>query len=156
MRSRSFSVPELEERIGPGASEAVVLDRLEELRDRGVVAGETYPASTTLYYVDPPAGTGRSAATAPEPSANPLDRLSARDFLSLRNPEGIRTIVLAGYQLSLVCFALGLALSVGGLEAPFRGGHGLWTAAWNLLAVCVGLRIAELVAARVRERRDRD
>lgn len=156
MSGRSFSVSELRDRIGPDASEAPVRERLDELRDRGVVAAETYPAGTTLYYVDPPGDTGRSAAAAPRSSANPLDRLSARDFLLLRNSEGIRTIVLAGYQLSLVLFALGLALSVGGLEAPVRGGHGLWTAAWNLLAVCVGLRVAELVAARVRERRGRD
>ncbi|OAQ51161.1 hypothetical protein HTG_18160 [Natrinema mahii] len=155
MSDRSFSVPELRDRIGPDASEATVRERLAELRDCGVVAAETYPSSTTLYYVDFPGGTGRPAATESRPSANPLDRLSVRDFLLLRNPEGIRTVVLAGYQLSLVCFALGLALSVGGLEAPVRGGHGLWTAAWNLLAVCVGLRLVELAATRVRERRDR-
>ncbi|WP_175607194.1 hypothetical protein [Natrinema saccharevitans] len=155
MSDRSFSVPELRERIGPDASEATVRERLAELRDRGVVAAETYPSSTTLYYVDFPDGTGRPAATDSRPSANPLDRLSAREFLLLRDSEGIRTIVLAGYQLSLVCFVLGLALSVGGLEAPFRGGHGLWTAGWNLLAVCVALRIAELAATRIRERRGR-
>ncbi|WP_455447768.1 hypothetical protein [Natrinema thermotolerans] len=155
MNDRSFSVPELRARIGPDASEATVRERLAELRDRGVVAAETYPSSTTLYYVDFPDGTGRSAATGPLASVNPLDRLSARDVLLLRNPEGIRTIVLAGYQLSLVCFVLGLALSVVGLAAPFHGGHGLWTAAWNLLAVCVALRFAELAATRVRERRGR-
>ncbi len=91
----------------------------------------------------------------PQSVANPLDRLSARDFLLLREPDAIGTLVLAGYQLSLVLFLLGIVLVAAGLEAPVHSDHGLWTAALNLLLLCVVIRLAERTARRVRSRRDR-
>ncbi|WP_245852992.1 hypothetical protein [Natrinema ejinorense] len=93
--------------------------------------------------------------TRARPPANPLDRLSARDFLLLREPDGIGTLVLAGYQLALVLFTLGIVLAAVGIEAPVDSSHGLWAAALNLLLLCVGIRLAERTARRIRSRRDR-
>ncbi|WP_338088545.1 hypothetical protein [Natrinema longum] len=155
--ARSFSASQLGARIGPDATEEQVRNRLEELRERDVVAVETYPTSTALYYIDHPggAGAGHSEETRARSPANPLDRLSARDFLLLREPDGIGTLVLAGYQLALVLFTLGIALAAVGLEAPVDSSHGLWTAALNLFLICIGIRLAERTARRIRSRRDR-
>ncbi len=46
----------------------------------------------------------------------PLDRLSTRRFLTLSDTAGIRTLVLAGLQLSLVLFALGGVLTIVGAD----------------------------------------
>ncbi|WP_345779409.1 hypothetical protein [Natrinema sp. SYSU A 869] len=161
----SFSAFQLRAQIGPDASEGQVRNRLEELHERDVVAIETVPAATTLYYIDrlrraeshhrprraESHHPGEPRARSP---ANPLDHLSASDFLLLRESGAIRTLVLAGYQLSLVLFTLGIVLSAAGLDAPVHSDHGLWTAALNLLLFCVVIRIAERTARRVRSRRD--
>ncbi|WP_319004345.1 hypothetical protein [Natrinema amylolyticum] len=72
----------------------------------------------------------------------------------LREPDAIGTLVLAGYQLSLVLFTLGTVLAAAGLEAPIHSDHALWTAALNLLLLCVAIRLAERTARRLRSRRD--
>lgn len=152
-----FSAFQLRAQIGPDASEEQVRNRLEELRERDVVAVETYPAATTLYYIDRPSGAESRHPDEPQAQSptNPLDRLSARDFLLLREPAAIRTLVLAGYQLSLTLFTLGIVLAAAGLEAPVHSDHALWTAALNLLLLCVAIQLAERTVRRLRSPRDR-
>nr|WP_241768282.1 hypothetical protein [Haloferax sp. ATB1] len=98
-----FSLRQLHARIKPEVSRATVRNRLQELQAIDVVATETYPDSITLYYINHPASDwplspeGKRALNAD----TPLDRLSTRGFLTLSDTAGIRTLVLAGLQLSL-------------------------------------------------------
>lgn len=143
-----FSVTQLQARLKPDVSVETVRNRLDELREIDVVAAETYPDSITLYYVNHPESTwpltpeGHEALT----RTNPLDRMSLGDFLRLRDPAGIRTLVLAGLQLSLLMFCLGIALSVVGVNELVSSTQSFWTASTSLLLVSLALLGAERVA----------
>lgn len=150
-----FSLRQLHARIKPDVSRATVRNRLRELQEIDVVATETYPDSITLYYVDHPESDwplspeGKRALNA----ATPLDRLSTRGFLTLSDTAGIRTLVLAGLQLSLVLFALGGALTVVGVDvSSTRSDIVLWGTAVDLLLVSLSLLLVERVARWVRDR----
>ncbi|MFC7068575.1 hypothetical protein [Halobaculum lipolyticum] len=141
-----FSVRQLHARVKPDVSAATVRNRLRELQEIDVVATETYPDSITLYYIDYPES---SWPLSPEGeralhAATPLDRLSTRGFLTLSDTAGIRTLVLAGFQLSLVLFALGGVLTVAGVDtAGTRSDVVLWGSAFDLLFVSLCLLVAE-------------
>lgn len=148
-----FSITQLQSRVGPTVSGETVRNRLDELREIDVVAAETYPETITLYYVNHPESRwplspdGKRALE----HDSPLETLSAGDFLRLRNPAGIRTLVLAGFQLSLVLFSVGVGMSVLAIDAPVTASHGLWVAAGNLFVVCLALLVAERLARSVRD-----
>lgn len=148
-----FSVQQLRARVSPDVSKETIRNRLDELREIDVVAAETYPETITLYYVNHPESQwpltpeGRRALE----HDTPLDALSASDFLRLRNPAGIRTLVLAGFQLSLVLFAAGAVSTVLAVDAPVTASHGLLAAAGNLFVVCLVVLVAERVAYRIRD-----
>lgn len=150
-----FSIRQLHARIKPDVTRATVRNRLRELQEIDVVAAETYPDSITLYYVNHPESAwpvspeGKRALDAD----TPLDRLSTRGFLTLSDTAGIRTLVLAGFQLSLVLFALGglltaLGVDVGGTQSDIV----LWGSAFDLLAVSLLLLFAERTARWIRGR----
>ncbi|WP_459193213.1 hypothetical protein [Halosimplex sp. J119] len=150
-----FSIRQLHARVKPDVSRATVRNRLRELQEIDVVATETYPDSITLYYVDHPESEwplspeGKRALQ----TDTPLDRLSTRGFLTLSDTAGIRTLVLAGLQLSLILLALGSVLTIGGLDV--RGTQSdvvLWGTAFDLLFVSLGLLGAERIARWVRDR----
>lgn len=149
-----FSIQQLQARVGPAVSKETIRNRLNELREIDVVAAETYPETITLYYIDHPESDwpltpeGKRAIN----HDTPLDTLSATDFLRLRNPVGIRTLVLAGFQLSLLLFTVGFVTSVFGIDAPVSASHGLVAAAGNLFAVCLVIYVAEAIARRLRTR----
>ncbi|MFB1065724.1 hypothetical protein [Natrinema sp. H-ect4] len=148
-----FSIQQLRARVKPTVSKETVRNRLDELREIDVVAAETYPDTITLYYVNHPESQWPLSPDGKRALAHdsPLETLSARDFLRLRNPAGIRTLVLAGFQLSLVLFCVGVGMIVLSIEAPVDASHGLWAAAGNLFVVCLVLLFAERA---VRNRRD--
>ncbi|GAB3682631.1 hypothetical protein GCM10028857_08860 [Salinarchaeum chitinilyticum] len=143
-----FSVTQLKARCKPDVSVETVRNRLDELREIDVVAAETYPDSIVLYYVNHPESNwplspeGHAALT----TTNPLDRLSLRDFLTLRDPAGIRTLVLAGLQLSLLTFCLGVVFSILGVSDLVTSSQSFWTTAGSLFLVSVALLVAERVA----------
>ncbi|UPM42265.1 hypothetical protein MW046_09875 [Halocatena salina] len=91
-----FSIRQLQARVKPEVSKATVRNRLNELQEINVVATETYPESVTLYYINHPESNwplspeGKRALT----TDTPLDRLSTRDFLTMSDTAGIRTLVL--------------------------------------------------------------
>ena len=152
-----FSIRQLQARIKPDVSKATVRNRLRELQQVDVVAMETYPDSITLYYINHPESAwplspeGKRALN----TDTPLDRLSTRGFLTLSDTAGIRTLVLAGAQLSLVLFALGGVLTVAGTSsAGVRSDISLWGTAFDLLFVSLGLLLAERMARWIRERFD--
>lgn len=149
-----FSARQVQARVKPDVSKATVRNRLDELRELDVVAAETYPESITLYYVDHP---GSNWPLSPEGKRalhheNPLDRLSLRGFLTLRDSAGIRTLVLAGFQLSLLLFVLGIGMAVAGVGAPVQTDHDVVTAAFTLFGVCLVVYGAERIASRLRSR----
>jgi len=115
-----FSIQQLRARVKPTVSTETVRNRLDELREIDVVAAETYPDTITLYYVNHPESQWPLSPDGKRALAHdsPLETLSARDFLRLRNPAGIRTLVLAGFQLSLVLFCVGVGMIVLSIEAP--------------------------------------
>lgn len=94
------SIRRVQSRVKPAVSKATVSNRLNELQETDVVATETYPGSVTLYDLDYPESDwplspeGRRALT----EESPLDRLSTRGFLTLRDTVGIRTLVLATFK----------------------------------------------------------
>lgn len=143
-----FSITQLQARLKPDVSRETVRNRLDELREIDVVAAETYPDAITLYFVNYPESNwpltpeGRDALT----RTNPLDRLSLRDFLALRDPAGIRTLVLAGLQLSLLLYGLAVVLSVVSATRLVDSPQALWTAAGTLLLVSLALLVAERIA----------
>ena len=150
-----FSIRQLQARTKPDISRATVRNRLQELQQIDVVATETYPDSITLYYINHPESAwplspeGERALN----TDNPLDRLSTRGFLTLSDTAGIRTLVLAGAQLSLVLFALGGVLAVAGTSSSgVRSDITLWGTAFDLLFVSLGLLLAERMARWIRER----
>ncbi len=106
--------------MGPTVSKGAVRNRLNELREIDIVAAETYPETITLYYVNHPESNWPLSPEGQRALAydSPLDTLSLRDFLRLRNSAGIRTLVLAGFQLSLVLFCTGIVTAVFGIDAP--------------------------------------
>jgi len=147
-----FSIRQLQSRVRPTVSAETVRNRLDELREIDVVAAETYPETITLYYLNHPES---QWPLSPEGKRaleyeTPLETLSAGDFLRLRNPAGIRTLVLAGFQLSLVLFSAGVVMAALSIEAPVSASHGLWVAAGNLFVACLALLVAERI---VRKRR---
>ncbi len=150
-----FSIRQLHARIKPDVTRATVRNRLDELQEIDIVATETYPDSITLYYINHPESTlplspeGKRALQ----TTTPLDRLSARGFLTLSDTVGIRTLVLAGLQLSLVLFGLGSVLTVFGAEGTIaQSDMFLWDTALDLLFVSVSLLLAERAVRWVRER----
>ncbi len=148
-----FSVQQLQSRVSPTVSKETVRNRLNELHEIDVVATETYPETITLYYINHPESpwplspAGQRALD----HDSPLETLSLADFLRLRNPAGIRTLVLAGLQLCLVLFAVGVGLIVLSIDAPVEASHGLLGAAGNLFVVCLVLLGAERLARAVRD-----
>jgi hypothetical protein len=149
-----FSIRQLQARVNPEVSKATVRNRLNELQEIDVVATETYPESVTLYYIDHPESKwplspeGHRALTA----ESPLDRLSARGFLTLRDTVGIRTLVLAGFQLSLVLLAGGALLSTVGVQSTFESDVALWGTAFDVIAASLLLLVAERAAHLLRSR----
>jgi hypothetical protein len=149
-----FSIRQLQARIKPDVGKGTVRNRLKELQEIDVVATETYPESITLYYIDhresdwPLSPEGKRALT----SESPLDRLSLRGFLTFRDTVGIRTLVLAGFQLSLLLFALGALALVAGVDPGTQSDSRLMAAAFDLFGVCLFLLISERIARWVRSK----
>lgn len=148
-----FSIQQLQALVGPTVSKETVRNRLNELREIDVVAAETYPETITLYYVNHPESNWPLSPEGQRALAydSPLETLSLRDFLRLRNPAGIRTLVLAGFQLSLVLFCAGIVTAVFGIDAPVSATSAMVEAAGNLFVVCLVLLVAERIARRVRD-----
>jgi Fe2+ or Zn2+ uptake regulation protein len=148
-----FSTEQVRARVRPDVSRETVRNRLNELREIDVVAAETYPESITLYYVNHPESNwplspeGKRALN----HETALETLSLGDFVRLRNPAGIRTLVLAGFQMSLVLFALGTLTLVFTYDPAIGGDVGFWNAAGNLFLVSVLLLFAERIARRIRK-----
>ncbi|ELZ78886.1 helix-turn-helix domain-containing protein [Haloferax volcanii] len=150
-----FSLRQLHARIKPEVSRATVRNRLQELQTIDVVATETYPDSITLYYINHPESDwplspeGKRALH----TDTPLDRLSTRRFLTLSDTAGIRTLVLAGLQLSLVLFALGGVLTIVGADvSSTQSDIVLWDTAVELLVISLALLLVERLARWVRDR----
>ncbi|AKU08171.1 MULTISPECIES: helix-turn-helix domain-containing protein [Haloferax] len=150
-----FSLRQLHARIKPEVSRATVRNRLQELQAIDVVATETYPDSITLYYINHPESDwplspeGKRALNAD----TPLDRLSTRGFLTLSDTAGIRTLVLAGLQLSLVLFALGGVLTIVGADVrSTQSDIVLWDTAVDLLVTSLALLVVERLVRWVRDR----
>lgn len=147
-----FSAEQIRVRVRPDVSKETVRNRLNELRAIDVVAAETYPDSMTLYYVNHPASNWPLSPEGERALArdSPLDTLSLGDFLRLRNPAGIRTLVLAGFQLSLLLVVLGAVAAPLGVEPPVSSTSGFLAVAGNLFLVCVVLLVAERIARSLR------
>ncbi len=149
-----FSIRQLQALVKPDISKATVQNRLHELQEIDVVATETYPESVTLYYIDYPASDwplspeGKRALV----TDSPLDRLSTRDFLTMRDTAGIRTLVLAGFQLTLVAFALGGGLTVVGADIGTESDIVLWDTAADLFGISLLLLFTERGARWLRSR----
>jgi len=149
-----FSIRQLHARIKPEVSSATVRNRLRELQEIDVVATETYPDSITLYYVNYPESAwplspeGKRALQ----TDTPLDRLSTRGFLTFSDTIGIRTLVLAGFQLGLVLFALGGVLTILGFDITgIQSDIVLWDTAFDLLFVSLALLVVERFVRWVRD-----
>ncbi len=152
-----FSIRQLQARVKPDVSKATVRNRLNELREIDVVATETYPESVTLYYIDYPESNwplspeGKRALA----TETPLDRLSTRGFLTMSDTAGIRTLVLAGLQLSLVLFVFGAVLTVLGADISSTGSDiAFWDTAFDVLLVSLLLLATERAARWIRSRRN--
>ncbi len=150
-----FSIRQLHARVKPDIGRATVRNRLQELQAIDVVATETYPDSITLYYINHPetdwpiSPEGRQALQ----SDTPLDRLSTRGFLTMSDTAGIRTLVLAGLQLSLVLLGLGAVLTVLGIDIGVTGSDiVLWGTAFDLLFLSLTLLIVERIVRWLRDR----
>lgn len=150
-----FSITQVQARISPDVSRETVRNRLDELREIDVVAAETYPDSLTLYYVNHPDSNWPLSPEGKRALAHdsPLETLSAGEFLRLRNPAGIRTLVLAGFQLSLLLFCLGTVLLAVGVDGGVSSDSQLWAVAGNLLLVSLGVLVAERIAREIRSGR---
>ena len=150
-----FSIRQLHARVKPDIGRATVRNRLQELQAIDVVATETYPDSITLYYINHPetdwpiSPEGRRALQ----SDTPLDRLSTRGFLTMSDTAGIRTLVLAGLQLSLVLLGLGAVLTVLGMDIGVTGSDiVLWGTAFDLLFLSLTLLLIERIVRWLRDR----
>lgn len=147
-----FSIRQLQARLKPDVSRETVRNRLKELHEIDIVAAETYPESITLYYINHPESNwplSPEGATALR-NDNPLDALSVRDFLAMRDTAGIRTLVLAGFQLSLVLFTLGAIMAIGGIGSPVSSDHEVVSAAILLFLLSLGIMMLERMASRLR------
>ena len=150
-----FSIRQLQARIKPDVSTATVRNRLNELQAIDVVATETYPESITLYYINHPNADWPLSPTGKRllASESPLDRLSTRGFLTMRDTAGIRTLALAGLQLTLLLVALGVVLTIVGLDiGATRSDVVLWDTALDLLLVSLGILLTERVVRWLRQR----
>ncbi|MWV41064.1 hypothetical protein [Natrialba sp. INN-245] len=147
-----LSAQQIRARVDPDVTKETVRNRLNELRSIDVVAAETYPESITLYYVDHPESNWPLSPEDRRKLAHetPLETLSLGDFVRLRNPAGIRTLVLAGFQLSLLLFCLGAIAAVLGIDPTVGSENGLWEAAGNLFLACLLLLFAERAARKIR------
>jgi hypothetical protein len=150
-----FSLRQLHARIKPDVGRATVRNRLQELQAVDVVATESYPDSIKLYYINHPetewplTPEGKRALN----TDTPLDRLSLRGFLTLSDTAGIRTLILAGLQLSLVLLALGVILTGIGIdEAGAQSDILLWGTAFELLFLSTTLLFLERTARWIRNR----
>ncbi|WP_256289480.1 hypothetical protein [Halobellus inordinatus] len=149
-----FSSRQLASRVKPDVSKATVRNRLNELQELDVVATEAYPDSVTLYYIKYPdsewplSPEGKRALTA----ESPLDRLSTHGFLTLQDTVGVRTLVLAGFQLSLALLAAGSLLTILGLDPGLESDIALWATAFNVLVFSGILLVTERIVHRVRSR----
>lgn len=151
-----FSIRQLQARLKPDVSRETVRNRLNELLEIDVVSAETYPESITLYYVNHPES---NWPLTPEGAKalrndNPLDSLSVRDFLAMRDTAGIRTLVLAGFQMTLVLLTLGAIMAIAGMDSPITSDHEVVTAALLLFSLSLGIMILERIARRIRAMRD--
>ena len=150
-----FSIRQLHARIKPDVSRATVRNRLQELQEIDVVATETYPGSISLYYINHPKS---DWPVSPEGkhtlNANsPLDRLSTRGFLTLSDTAGIRTLVLAGFQLSLVLLAFDGVLTVIGADVSgTQSDILLWDTAFDIVFVSILLLVTERTVRWVRDK----
>ncbi|MFP8952361.1 hypothetical protein ACLI4Z_05205 [Natrialbaceae archaeon A-arb3/5] len=148
-----FSTEQLRARVDPDVSKETVRNRLNELREIDIISTETYPESITLYYVNHPESNwplspeGKQALS----HETPLETLSLGDFIRLRNPAGIRTLVLAGFQLSLVLFCLGTISALFLIDPAVGSENGYWAGAANLFLVCLFLLFAERFARKLRK-----
>ena len=150
-----FSIRQLQARIKPDVSTATVRNRLNELQAIDVVATETYPESITLYYINHPNADWPLSPTGKRllASESPLDRLSTRGFLTMRDTAGIRTLALAGLQLTLLLVALWVVLTIIGLDiGATRSDVVLWDTALDLLLVSLGILLTERVVRWLRQR----
>ena len=150
-----FSIRQLQARIKPDVSTATVRNRLTELQAIDVVATETYPESITLYYINHPdtewplSPTGKRALE----TESPLDRLSTRGFLTMRDTAGVRTLALAGLQLTLLLLALGAILTIAGLDVESTTSDIiLWGTAFDLLFVSLAVLAIERFVRWLRRR----
>ncbi|WP_247001751.1 hypothetical protein [Halosolutus gelatinilyticus] len=150
-----FSIRQLQARVKPDVSKATVRNRLNELQEIDIVATETYPESVTLYYINHPESNwplspeGKRALT----TETPLDRLSTRGFLTMSDTAGIRTLVLAGLQLSLVLFVFGGIITVIGADISGTGSDiAFWDTAFDVLLVSLLLLVTERAARWIRRR----
>ncbi|ELY96256.1 hypothetical protein [Natrialba taiwanensis] len=150
-----FSAEQIRVRVQPDVSKETVRLRLNELRERDVIAADTYPESITLYYLNHPESNWPLSPEGKEALAfeTPLETLSATDFVHLRNPAGIRTLVLAGFQLTLVLFAIGIVAPVIPIDSLVESTNGYWEAGGNLFVVCFVLLLAERLAREIRAKR---
>ena len=147
-----FSAEQIRARVRPDVSKETVRLRLNELLEIDVIAAETYPESITLYYVNHPESQwplspeGKDALS----YETPLDTLTVGDFVRLRNPAGIRTLVLAGFQLSLVLFAVGIIAPLLTSDPIVQSSNAYWEVAGNLFVVCFVLLVLERIARKRR------
>lgn len=151
-----FSIQQVRARVDPDVGKATVRNRLNELQELDVVATESYPDSLTLYYVDHPESAWPLSPEGKQALRNtsPLDGLSTRDFLTMGDPAGIQTLVVAGLQWVLVLLALGAALTVAGVEFDARSDVVLWDAALGLFATVLAVVAVERATRWVRARTD--
>lgn len=150
-----FSIRQLQARVSPDVGKGTVRNRLNELRELDVIAAETYPDSITLYYINHPESNwplspeGKHALR----HESPLDGLSLRGFVTLQDTNGIRTLVLAGWQLSLLLFVTGAATFVLGVNPGVTSDSHLMAAAFNLFGISLLIYITEHITTRIRHRR---
>lgn len=147
-----FSAEQIRACVDPDVSKEIVRIRLNELREIDVVATETYPESITLYYINHPESNWPLPPKAKEvlSYSSPLETLSFDDFARLRNPAGIRTLVLAGFQFSLILFAIGAFAAIAMVDPAIQSENGFWEAAGNLFLVSLILLFAERIARKIR------
>ncbi|ELY40060.1 helix-turn-helix domain-containing protein [Natronorubrum tibetense] len=147
-----FSAEQIRARVRPDVSKETVRLRLNELLEMDVIAVETYPESITLYYINHPESQwplspeGKDALS----YETPLDTLTVGDFVRLRNPAGIRTLVLAGFQLSMVLFAVGVVAPLLASDPIVQSSNAYWEVAGNLFVVCFVLLALERIARKLR------
>lgn len=138
--------------VFPDIEDELLLEQLDELRASDIIARVSYDEPATLHYIrypvskQPPAVQSDRHLTA----ANPLDHLSLRRFLTMRDTAGVRTLVLAGFQLSLLLLALGSVLTVLGIDPGSKSDLVLWDTAFDLFGVSLLLLVTERVVHRVR------